>query len=124
MPERILTKHAPLVGAGNGGADLRARQQAALEQAQRVPGAGSADDVRLAVGTYLQVMATGELDATPGALGDLLGLLDDATAIAHERSAAAIAGSARDWQTVALALEALRSTAQQIETIDEEDDPR
>lgn len=121
--ERILTKHAPLIGPGRG-RDLRLRQTAALAAAQRVPGAGSADDVRLAVGAYLQAMAEDELADVPGALADLLALLDDATSVAYERSVASTGAGAGEWQTIAEAIERIRGRAERVEISDREHDPR
>lgn len=123
MSERILTKHAPLIGPGRG-RDLQRRQSAALEVARRASGAGSPEAVRLIVDAYLHAMATDELDAVPGALSDLLGLLDDATSVAYERSAAATGGGAREWHAIAEALERIRGRAERAETNDREHDPR
>jgi len=122
MPDPILTKHAPLLGADaalTGGRDLYESQQAALAEAQRVPGAGSAGDVRQAVDVYLHRMAADELAAIPGFLSDLLALLDDAAAIAYERSAATTDGEAHDWRTIARAIEGIRSGAEQVQKGDD-----
>jgi len=121
--ERILTKHAPLIGPGRGH-DLRLRQTAALAAAQRVPGAGSADDVRLTVGAYLQAMAEDELAAVPSALADLLALLDDATSVAYVRSAASAGAGAGEWQAIAEAIERIRGRAERVEISDQEHDLR
>ena len=45
---------------------------------------------------------------------DLLALLDDAAAIAYERSAAATDGEAHGWCTIARAIEGVRSGAEQV----------
>ncbi|CAB4897541.1 unannotated protein [freshwater metagenome] len=85
---------------------------------------GSTDGVRLAVGAYLRAMAQDEFDAVPGALADFLALLDDATSVAYERSAAAAGARAGEWQAIAEAIERLRGRAERAEISDREHDPR
>ena len=125
---RILTKHAPLLGAGaalTGGRDLHDRQRVALAEAQRVPGVGSADDVRQVVGAYLQQMVADETAAIPGPMSDLLALLDDAQAVAFERAAAAGTGAAgSDWATIAHAIGGVRTAAETAERTYDDGDPR
>lgn len=120
----VLTKHAPLVGPGQGGRDLYDRQQAALE---RAAAAGGADLVaaRRIVAAYLQRMVQDELDAVPGPMSDLLALLDDAGAVAMERAAAAVGGAVlRDWDGIGHALLGLRRQAELAEQLHPDPDPR
>jgi hypothetical protein len=117
-----LTKHAPLLGAGAtiaGGRDLYKRQQAALAAAQRVPGVGSADDVRQAVSAYLHHIARDELADVTSTLNDVLTLLDDAAATAHHRSTET--DTAAGWRAIARAIEDVRRQAEQLEAQGDDD---
>lgn len=121
----VLTKHAPLVGPDDGGRDLYDRQQVALDDAVAASGAADRDAVRRIVAAYLQQMVREELDAVPGAMSDLLAMLDDAAAVAMERAAAAVGGAAtRDWDGIGHALLGLREQAELAEQLHPDRDPR
>lgn len=121
----ILTKHAPLIGPDDGGRDLYDRQEVALDRAVATSEGTDRDVVRRIVAAYLQQMGRDELDAVPGAMSDLLALLDDAAAVAMERAAAAAGGAAtRDWDGIGRALLGLRTQAELAEQLHPDSDPR